>query len=412
MSTSQTSSFDVQTIRDQFPILGRTVHKKPLIYLDNAATTQRPQAVLDAIQHSYGVINSNVHRGVHKLSQEATIAFEKARETIQRFLGASFPEEVIWTRGTTEGVNLVASTYGDMVVGEGDHVLITHMEHHSNIVPWQMLCERRGAQLKVIPINDRGELVLDNLSEMLTPKVKIVALGHVSNALGTINPIEEITRAAHTVGARVLVDGAQAAPHMPIDVQKLGCDFYAISGHKMYGPTGIGALYGKRELLNAMPPYQGGGDMIATVTLEGTSYNSLPHKFEAGTPHISGAIGMAAAATWLEQIGISAIAEHEHALLAYGTEKLQELPGLKLYGTGEHKASVLSFTLDGVHPHDIGTIVDRTGVAIRAGHHCAQPLMDRYGIPATARASLAAYNTHEELDHLVVALKKVQEMFA
>jgi cysteine desulfurase/selenocysteine lyase len=406
------ANLDVQKLRADFPILRRLVHGKPLVYLDNAATTQKPQAVIDALVSYYTNENANIHRGVHTLSEEATESHEEARGVVQRFLNAAEPREIIFVRGATEGINLVAQTWGRTNVGSGDEIVITAMEHHSNIVPWQMLCEQRAAKLRVAPINDAGELLLDEFEKLLGPRTKLVAIGHVSNALGTVNPIGKIIEMAHRRKARVLVDGAQAVPHIAVDVRALDCDFYAFSGHKVYGPTGIGVLYGKAELLEAMPPYQGGGDMISSVTFEKTIYNHLPHKFEAGTPHVSGAIGLGAAIEYLNAVGIAPIAAHEHRVLAYGTERLQSVPGLRLIGTAKDKAGVLSFVLEGIHPHDIGTILDQEGIAIRTGHHCAQPLMQRFGIPATARASLALYNTVEEIDALVTGLHQVQEVFA
>jgi cysteine desulfurase/selenocysteine lyase len=403
------TAYEVQKIREDYPILRQMVHGKPLVYLDNAATTQKPQAVINAIVDYYQHDNSNVHRGVHLLSERATEAYEKARGSVQRFLNAADSSEIIFVRGTTEAINLVAQTYGRQNVGEGE-VVITAMEHHSNIVPWQMLCEEKRATLRVAPINDSGELLMDDFAKLLGPKTKLVALSHLSNALGTINPIREIVRLAHEQNIPVLVDGAQAAPRMPVDVQELGCDFYAISGHKMYGPTGIGVLYGKKKLLEAMPPYQGGGDMIASVTFEKTLYNRLPYKFEAGTPDIAGVIALGAAIEYLEHLGLENIERHEHELLAYATEKVSAIPGVKLIGTAKNKAGVLSFVMDGIHPHDIGTILDHEGIAIRTGHHCAQPVMQRFGIPATARASFGLYNTKEEIDALVAGIKKVSEV--
>jgi cysteine desulfurase/selenocysteine lyase len=367
--------------------------------------------VLDALRQYYETANANVHRGVHTLSERATAAFEAARATVARFLNATAPREIIFTRNATEGVNLVAATWGRQHVGPGDEVLITAMEHHSNIVPWQMLCETTGARLRVAPIDDDGALVMDELRSLVGPRTKIVAVTHLSNALGTINPVAEIIALAHQAGAVVLVDGAQAAYHMPVDVRALDCDFYVCTGHKLYGPTGIGALYGKATLLEAMPPWQGGGDMIASVTFEKTTYNVIPAKFEAGTPDISGAIGLAAALDYVTAIGLDRIEVHERTLLEYGTAALAAVPGLRLVGTAPRKASILSFVMEGIHPHDIGTIVDREGVAIRTGHHCAQPVMDRFGVPATARASLALYNTREDLDRLVAALRRVREVF-
>jgi len=406
-------TFDVSRIRQDFPILSRTVRGgRPLVYLDNAATTQKPQVVLDALMGFYAGSNANVHRGVHELSERATAAFEGAREKVRRFLNAAHSREIIFTRNATEGINLVAQTYGVQNVHEGDEVLITEIEHHSNIVPWQMLCERQGARLRVVPVTDTGEIPLENVRRLLGPRTKLVAVTHLSNALGTITPVREIVAMAHELGVPVLVDGSQAAYHLPVDVQALDCDFYVITGHKLYGPTGIGALYGKEARLKAMPPYQGGGDMISSVTFEKTTYNVLPYKFEAGTPHIAGAVGLGAAVDYLSSVGLERVAAHEAELLEYGTRRLQEIPGLRLIGTAPRKASILSFVMDGVHPHDVGTIVDREGVAIRTGHHCAQPVMERFGVPATARASLAMYNTREEIDALVRALIKVREVFA
>ncbi len=403
--------FDVERIRRDFPILATRVHGKPLVYLDNAATAQKPQAVIDAISGYYSSENSNVHRGVHTLSAVATESYEGARETCRAFLNASETAEIIFVRGATEAINLVAQSYGRAFLKPGDEIVLSALEHHSNIVPWQMLCEQVGARLKVIPINDAGELVLDRFESMLTGRTKLVAVNHVSNALGTINPVRRIVDVARRRGIVVLLDGAQAVPHMKVDVQALGCDFYAFSGHKLFGPTGIGVLYGKRSLLEKMPPYQGGGDMISLVTFEKTHYNVLPYKFEAGTPDIAGAIGLGAAIDYVTSIGLDAIDAYEHELLGYGTARLNGIPGVKIVGTAEEKASVLSFVLDGVHPHDIGTILDREGVAIRAGHHCAMPVMQRFGVPATARASLAFYNTRAELDALALAVRKVKEVF-
>jgi cysteine desulfurase/selenocysteine lyase len=397
--------------REDFPIFKQQVYGKPLVYLDNAATSQKPAAVIEAERCYYEEYNANVHRGVHALSQRATDAYEGAREKVARFLNARSSREIVFVRGCTEGVNLVAQSYGRTVLKPGDEVLITAMEHHSNIVPWQMVCQQTGAVLKVAPINDAGELDFDAFERLLSEHTKIVAAVHVSNALGTINPVGRIVERAHAVGAKVLLDGAQAAPHVPVDVQALDCDFYAFSGHKIYGPTGIGALYGKEALLAAMPPYQGGGDMIKVVTFEKTLYNDLPYKFEAGTPHIAGAIGLGAALDYVAGIGMEAIAAHEHALLEYATGAVAGIKGLRLVGTARQKAGILSFVMDGVHPHDIGTILDHQGVAIRAGHHCAMPVMDRYGVPATARASFALYNTREDVDALVGGLRKVQEVF-
>jgi cysteine desulfurase/selenocysteine lyase len=405
------AELDVQAVRKDFPILHHPVHGKPLVYLDNAATTQKPQAVIDRIAHFYRHENANVHRGVHLLSERATDAYEQARETVRRFLRATDRQEIVFVRGTTEAINLVANSYGRSCLGRDDEVLVTTMEHHSNIVPWQMLCEEKGARLRVVPMNDAGELRMDEFEALLSDRTKLVAVVHVSNALGTVNPIADIVRIAHSRGVPVIVDGAQAVAHMRVDVQALDCDFYTFSGHKVFGPTGIGVLYGKAALLDAMPPYQGGGDMISSVSFERTLYNVLPYKFEAGTPNIAGAIGLAAALEYVENIGLDRITAYERELLAYGTDALARVPGLRMTGTAGDKAGVLAFVFDGVHPHDIGTILDREGVAIRTGHHCCQPLMDRLGVPATARASLALYNTREEIDALTHALDKVREVF-
>jgi cysteine desulfurase / selenocysteine lyase len=402
--------FDVDRVRRDFPVLDQKVHGKPLVYLDNAATTQKPLAVMDAIENYYRQDNSNIHRGVHALSERATEAYEKVRVAAQQFLNAADSKEIIFVRGTTEGINLVAQTYGRKNVGSGDEVLITAMEHHSNIVPWQLLCEEKGAKLRVAPINDRGELLLEEFEKLLSPKTKIVAVGHLSNALGTINPVHEIVRMAHARNIPVLVDGAQAAPRMKVDVQELDCDFYAVSGHKMYAPTGIGVLYGKTKLLEAMPPYQGGGDMIASVTFEKTVYNRLPYKFEAGTPNIADTIGLGAAIKYLNQLGLDEIEKHEADLLAYATSAIESIPGVRIVGTAEEKAGVLSFVMDEIHPHDIGTILDSEGIAVRTGHHCAQPVMQRFNIPATARASFGLYNTRDEVDALLAGIHKVREV--
>jgi cysteine desulfurase / selenocysteine lyase len=407
-----TKSFDVEKIRADFPILRTKVHGHPLVYLDNAATSQKPQSVIDALVRYYEGENANIHRGVHYLSQIATEAFEQARETVRAFVNAARASEIIFTRGTTEALNLVAQSYGRANVGVGDEVLITAMEHHSNIVPWQMLCEEKGAKLRVAPMNDEGELLLEEFEKLLRPRTKMVAVGHVSNALGTINPLKEMIAAAHSKGIPVVVDGAQAVPHLAVDVQDLDADFYAFSGHKMYGPTGIGVLYGKTALLEAMPPYQGGGDMISSVTFEKTTYNKLPHKFEAGTPDMAGVAGLKAAIEYMNGIGIEKIAAHEHELLECATEVIGSLPGVRLIGTAREKASVLSFVLDEVHPHDIGTILDQEGIAVRTGHHCAQPVMERFHIPATVRASFAVYNTKSEVEALARAIQKVHEVFA
>jgi len=405
------AAFDVRAIREDFPVLHQTVFGKPLVYLDNAATAQKPRAVIDAITRFYTLDNSNIHRGLHALSERATAAYEESRAKARRFLHAAEDREIIFVRGTTEAINLVAHSYGRPHLEAGDEVLITAMEHHSNIVPWQILCEEKGARLRIAPIDDSGALRLDEFERLLTERTRIVSVPHVSNALGTINPVRRIVEMAHQRDVPVLVDGAQAAPHLPIDVRELGCDFYALSGHKMFGPTGIGVLYGRADLLEAMPPYQGGGDMIASVTFEKTTYNRLPHKFEAGTPHIAGVIGLGAAIDYLEGIDAAGRMAHEDDLLKYATEKVTALPRVRLIGTAREKTSVLSFVVDGVHPHDIGTILDRDGIAIRAGHHCAQPLMDRFGVPATARASLALYNTREEIDALAAGIGKVLEIF-
>jgi cysteine desulfurase / selenocysteine lyase len=403
-------AFDVQAVRRDFPILHQQVHGKPLVYLDNAATTQKPLPVIEAIENYYRHDNSNIHRGVHALSERATEAYEQVRLAAQKFLNAADSREIIFVRGTTEGINLVAQTYGRKNVGAGDEVLISAMEHHSNIVPWQLLCEEKGARLRIAPIDDRGELLLEEFEKRLGPKTKIVAVGHLSNALGTINPVREIVRLAHARGVPVLVDGAQAAPRMAVDVQALGCDFYTISGHKMYGPTGIGVLYGRTELLEAMPPFQGGGDMIASVTFDKTIYNRLPYKFEAGTPNIADTIGLGAAIEYLNKLGLDEIERHEADVLAYATSELESIPGVHLVGTAREKAGVLSFVMDEIHPHDIGTILDREGIAVRTGHHCAQPVMQRFNIPATARASFGLYNTREEVDALAAGVHKVREV--
>ena len=409
---SSMPALDVDRLRDDFPILKRRVHGKPLVYLDNAATTQKPHAVIDRLTRYYREENANIHRGVHALSVEATVAYDAARDRIRQFLNAAEAREVIFVRGATEAINLVAATYGRTCVRTGDEILVSEMEHHSNIVPWQMLCEATGATLQVVPITDTGELRLDEFERLLSPRTRIVAMTHVSNALGTITPIETLVRMAHAQGAVVLVDGAQAVAHMPVDVQAIDCDFYVFSGHKIFGPTGIGVLYGRSALLDAMPPYQGGGDMIRSVTFEGTSYNEVPYKFEAGTPNIAGAIGLAEALSYVSEVGLTRIAAYERDLLSYGTEALSAIPGLRLTGTAAHKAGILSFVIDDIHPHDIGTILDQDGVAIRAGHHCCQPLMARLGVPATARASLAMYNTREEIDALVKALRTARAVFA
>jgi len=411
-ATTPPKTLDVEAVRADFPALTVDVRGKKLAYLDTAASAQKPNAVIDAEMECYRSSYANVHRGVHYLAEKATEGYEGARKKVQHFLNAAGANEIVFVRGTTEGVNLVASTWGRENIGEGDAILITEMEHHSNIVPWQMLCAQVGARLDVAPINDRGEVILEEFEKLITDRTKLVAFGHISNALGTINPVEKMIEMAHAKGAKVLIDGAQAAPHTKIDVQALDVDFYAISAHKMYGPSGIGALYAKIDLLNEMPPYQGGGEMITKVTFDQTEYNVPPHKFEAGTPNIAGAHGFGAAVDYVVGLGYEAIQAHEEDLLAYGTEKLSAMEGVRLIGTAENKASVLSFEIEGVHPHDIGTILDRDGIAVRVGHHCAQPVMDHFGVPATARASLAVYNTREEIDRLVEGIKGVQEMFA
>lgn len=402
---------DIARIRADFPILRQRVHGKPLVYLDNAASVQKPKVVIDAISACYTGYYANIHRGVHLLSERSTVAYEKAREKVRAFLNAASTQEIIFTRGTTESINLVASSFGGQTVKAGDEILITGMEHHSNIVPWQLLCERTGATLKVAPFTDAGELILEEYERLLDGPVKLVAFVHLSNALGTLNPARQLIEMAHARGIPVLVDGAQSIPHLTVDVQALDCEFYAFSAHKIYGPSGVGVLYGKKALLEAMPPYQGGGDMIRLVTFEKTEYADLPNKFEAGTPSIADVIGLGAALDWVNALGVDAIAAHEHALLDYATARLSEIPGLKIMGTARDKAALVAFTMQGAHPHDIGTILDREGVAIRAGHHCAQPVMQRYGVPATARASFAVYNTRDEVDVLVAALWKVKEMF-
>jgi cysteine desulfurase/selenocysteine lyase len=403
--------YDVARIREDFPILRQQVHGRPLAYLDNAATTQKPRAVIDRLTRYYTEENANIHRGVHALSERATVAYDDARETVRRFLNASESKEIVFVRGATEAINLVAATYGRAHVRAGDEIVISEMEHHSNIVPWQMLCDEKGARLRVIPITDEGELRLDEYEGLLNERTRIVAVTHVSNALGTINPVDDIVRLAHARGIPVLVDGAQAVAHMRVDVRALGCDFYVFSGHKVLGPTGIGALYGRADRLEAMPPYQGGGDMIRSVTFAATTYNDLPHKFEAGTPDIAGAVGLEAAIDYLDAVGLDRVEAYERDLLRYGTMVLSGIDGLRLTGTARRKAGILAFVLEGVHPHDIGTIVDRQGVAIRAGHHCCQPLMARLGVPATARASLALYNTKEEIDALAAGLRAALEVF-
>lgn len=403
--------YDVNKIREDFPILMKKVHGKNLVYLDNAATTQKPNYVIDKVNEYYTTMNANIHRGVHALSQEATEAFEGARIQIKQFINALGKNQIIFTRGTTEAINLVASSYGRANIKEGDEIIISHMEHHSNIVPWQLLCKEKNAKLRVIPVNDDGELIFEEFEKMVNERTKFISIVYVSNSLGTINPVKDIISYAHQFNIPVLVDAAQAVNHIKVDVQDLDCDFLAFSGHKIYGPTGIGALYGKVELLESMPPYQGGGDMISKVTFEETTYNELPHKFEAGTPDIAGAIGLGAAIEYVSKIGLDRIKEHENKLLEYATRQIAEVPGLRIIGTAKEKTSVLSFVLENIHPHDIGTFLDFEGVAIRTGHHCTQPLMQRYNIPATSRASFAMYNTKEEVDVLVSGLKKIIEVF-
>ena len=404
-------AFDVKRIREDFPILKQKVHGKPLVYLDNAATSQKPAPVIDAILRFYTHDCSNVHRGVHLLSERATEEYEGVRIKIKRFLNASDSREIVFVRGATEGINLVAQTYGRQHVQAGDEILITAMEHHSNIVPWQMLCEEKNAVLRVAPINERGELIMEEFEKLLNARTRLVAVAHVSNALGTINPVRQIIQRAHAMNVPVLVDGAQATPHMKVDVQELGCDFYTFSGHKVFGPTGIGALYGKAELLEAMPPFQGGGDMISSVTFEKTIYNVVPYKFEAGTPNIADVYGLGAALDYVNQIGIANITSYEHALLTYATEAIQQIPGVRIIGTAREKAGVISFILEGIHAHDVGTILDREGIAVRTGHHCAQPVMDRFGVPATVRASLAFYNTKQEINSLASGIQRVKAVF-
>ena len=403
---------DVASIREDFPILKQRINDKPLVYLDNAATSQKPQAVIDALVNYYTCINSNVHRGVHTLSQRATDAYEESRSKVRQFINAADDKEIIFVRGTTEGINLVAQTYGRQNIGPDDEIIISAMEHHSNIVPWQILCQEKGAHLKVVPINDEGELLLDEYENLLSPRTKLVSIVHQSNALGTINPVEQIVDLAHRRGVPVLLDGAQSVAHVPIDVTRVGCDFYVFSGHKLYGPTGVGVLYGKAELLDAMPPYQGGGEMIRSVTFEKTLYNTIPNKFEAGTQNIAGSIGLGAAIDYVTNLGMENIAAYENELLAYGAERLADIGPVRLIGTARHKGSILSFVLGNVHPHDVGTILDAEGIAVRTGHHCAQPLMDRFGVPATVRASLAFYNTKEEIDTLVKGIDRVIEVFS
>ena len=403
--------YDVEAVRRDFPILRTTVHGKPLVYLDSAASAQKPQAVIDAERAVYETGYANIHRGVHELSMRATDAYEKARARAAAFLGARESREIVFLRGTTEAVNLVAQSFGRTNVGPGDEVLITGLEHHSNIVPWQLLCEEKGAALRVAPIDDAGEVDLAAFERLLSPRTRIASFAHVSNALGTVNPVRRMTELAHAAGAAVMIDGAQAAPHLRIDVREIGCDFYAFSGHKVYGPSATGALWGRAELLEKMPPWQGGGDMISSVTFEKSTWNQIPFKFEAGTPNIAGGIALGAALDYVDQLGLAAIAAHETELLSHGTERLRAIPGVRLVGTAREKTGVLSFVLDGVHPHDIGTVLDYEGIAIRTGHHCAQPVMDRFGVPATARASLACFNTREDLEALARGVLKAKVLF-
>jgi cysteine desulfurase/selenocysteine lyase len=407
----RTMSFDADRVRRDFPILDRVVNGKPLVYLDNAASNQKPRAVIDAVSHYYENSHANIHRGVYSLSVEATSLYEAARGKLAELIHASTSDEIVFVRGTTEAINLVAQAHTRPNVGPGDEILISYMEHHSNIVPWQFVCEQTGATLRVVPIDDRGELRIDEFEKLLSPRTRLVALAHVSNAIGTINPVEQLIRLAHEHGVLVLLDGAQAIPHLDVDVQALGCDFYAFSGHKMYGPTGIGVLWGRSELLERMDPYQGGGEMIRSVTFEKTVFNKVPHKFEAGTPDIAGAVGLGEAADYLRSLGLRAIAAHENDLLQYATARILDLPGVRVIGTATHKAAVLSFVMGDIHPHDIGTILDQDGIAVRTGHHCAQPIMQHFDIPATTRASFAAYNTRAEVDCLVAGLQHVQELF-
>jgi len=407
---SNDTPLNIERIRRDFPILQRTIRDKPLVYLDNAATTQKPQAVIDALVQYYAEENANIHRGVHLLSQEATFAYERTRGRIRHFINASANTEIVFVRGTTEAINLVAQTYGRQHISAGDEIIVSHMEHHSNIVPWQLLCQEKGAHLKVVPINDAGEFIFPAYEKLLNERTKLVAVTHVSNALGSVTPLKAIINAAHQYNAPVLVDGAQGVPHMPVDVAALDCDFYAFSGHKLFGPTGVGVLYGKEHLLEAMPPYQSGGSMIKSVSFDKTTFAELPTKFEAGTPNIAGAIGLGAAIDYINELGIDRLAASEAEVLDYGIQSLNALDGVRLIGTPAHQVGVLSFVMDNAHPHDIGTILDTAGVAIRTGHHCAQPVMQRFGVPATCRASLAVYNTREDIDALVTALHQVQEV--
>ena len=405
-------SFDVEAIRKDFPIFEQTMRGKPLVFLDSAASAQKPRPVLDAMRELYTTSYANIHRGVYEFSERSTAAFEASREKARRFIGAADAREIVFVRGTTEAINLVAATFARARVGAGDEVLITHMEHHSNIVPWQLLCEQTGARLRVAPIDDRGALEVDNFEKLLTPRTKLAAFAHVSNALATVNPVRELVELAHREGVPVLVDGAQAVPHQAVDVQELGCDFYAFSSHKLFGPSGVGVLWGRAEHLEAMPPYQGGGEMILTVSFEKSTWNDIPHRFEAGTPDIAGVVGLGAAIDYVTGLGLDAVAAHERTLLDYATRSLEAIPGLRLIGTAPHKTAVLSFVLDGVHPPDVGTILDQEGIAVRTGHHCAQPVMERFGVPATVRASFALYNRASDVDALVSGLQRVREVFS
>lgn len=411
-AVKEMSSWDVEKIRKDFPVLSQTVNGKPLVYLDNSASSQVPQLVIDRGSKYLAEEHSNIHRGVHYLSQHATTAYEAAREKIKRFINAKEPQECIFVRGTTEGINLVAFSYGRKFIGEGDEIVISQMEHHSNIIPWQQVAEEKGAKIRVIPMNERGELIIDEYENILNERTKIVAVAHVSNSLGTVNPIKEMIATAHKFGVPVMVDAAQSVPHFPVDVQDLDADFFAFSGHKMFGPTGSGVVYGKREWLDKMPPYQTGGGMIRTVSFEKTTFAPIPEKFEAGTPAIAAGIGLGAAVDYINSVDFEAAAAYEHELLEYATQRLADIQGVKIVGTAANKASVLSFTIEGVHPHDIGTILDQEGIAVRAGHHCAQPVMQFFDVPATARASFAFYNTREEVDKLAEAVQKVIEVFA
>ncbi|UCE85496.1 MAG: cysteine desulfurase [Deltaproteobacteria bacterium] len=405
------AAFDVERIRDEFPVLNTTMRGKPLVYLDSAVSAQKPRRVIETLRNFYEKEYANIHRGVYELSERATARYEAARETARRFLNAASTREIVFVRGTTEAINLVAATHGRANLEKGDEILISAMEHHSNIVPWQLLCEERGLALRVAPIDDRGELIVEEFEKCLSPRTRIVALVHVSNALGTINPVRELTRQAHRCGAVVLLDGAQAAPHLPIDVRDLDCDFYAFSSHKVFGPTGVGVLYARESLLEALPPYQSGGEMIESVSFEKSTYRDIPERFEAGTPNIAGTIGLGAALDWMTELGHDAIATHEAELLAHATAALEAIPEVRLIGTARHKAGVLSFVLEGVHPHDAGTILDHEGIAVRVGHHCAQPVMERFGVPATIRASLSVYNTREDVDALVAGIAQVLRVF-